>query len=95
MDEGIDIPGTELFEKKGTRSITNALAAYDAVKDKLSPTEFIEACDVKITALEEAFKEKFPRGEKGASKEVLTGLLLDAAALTSGAPVHMLRESKQ
>jgi len=95
VEEGMDIPGTELYEKKGTRSITNAMAAYDAIKDKVSPESFIEACDVKITELEKVFAATFPRGEKGASKSELTCRLLDASALTSGAPVQLLRESKQ
>ena len=94
MEEGIDIPGTFLAEKKGTRSITNALAAYEAVKDKMSAADFISACDVKIGALTESYRAAFPRGEKKAGEEELTERLLDAAALTSGAPVHYLREEK-
>jgi hypothetical protein len=94
VEEGIDIPGTELYEKKGTRSITNAMAAYDAIKDKVTPESFIEACDVKIGDLEKVFAATFPRGEKGASKSELMCRLLDASALTSGATVQLLRESK-
>ncbi len=92
--EGVDLPGLELTEKRGTRSITSAIAAYNAVQDRVKPEEFIEACDVKIGAIEQIFADSFPRGEKGSSKKELMNRLIDADAVTSGAPVQMLRELK-
>jgi len=92
--EGVELPGLELAERSGKREITSAVAAFEAVKDKVKPEDFIEACDVKITALEKVFADSFPRGEKGPSKKVLMGRLLDASAVSSGAPVQMLRELK-
>lgn len=92
--EGIDLPGLELTEKRGTRSITNATAAFNAISDRVKPEDFIEACDVKIGVVEKIFADSFPRGEKGSSKKELMNRLIDADAITSGAPVQMLRELK-
>jgi len=92
--EGVDIPGLELSERRGTREITNAAAAFDAIADKIKPEDFIQACDVKIGALEKIFADSFPRGEKGSSKKELMTRLIDASAVSSGAPVQMLRELK-
>lgn len=92
--EGEDIPGLELYEKSGTREITNAAAAYDAIADRVKPEDFIQACDVKITDLEKIFADSFPRGEKGKSKKELMARLTDASAISSGAPQQLLRELK-
>jgi superfamily II DNA or RNA helicase len=92
--EGTDVPGLELFERTGSREITNAAAAFSAISDKVKPEDFIQACDVKIGALEKIFAETFPRGEKGSSKKELMHRLLDASAVSTGAPVQMLRELK-
>lgn len=92
--EGVDLPGLELTEKRGVRSITNATAAFNAISDRVKPEDFIEACDVKIGAVEKIFADSFPRGEKGSSKKELMNRLIDADAITSGAPVQMLRELK-
>lgn len=93
--EGTDVPGLELTERAGTREITNAAAAFSAISDRVKPEDFIQACDVKIGALEKIFAGSFPRGEKGSSKKELMHRLLDASAISSGAPVQMLRELKQ
>ena len=93
--DGVDVPGLELTERAGDREITNAAAAFSAISDKVKPEDFIQACDVKIGALEKIFAETFPRGEKGSSKRELMNRLIDASAVSSGAPVQMLRELKQ
>ena len=95
VDEQIELPGLEVVEKRGTRSVTNAMAAFEAVADKVTAQDFIEACDVNIGALEKLFADTFPRGEKASSKRVLMARLLDADAITSGAPVKQLKEKKQ
>lgn len=93
--DGTDVPGLELAERAAPREITNAAAAFNAISDKVKPEDFIQACDVKIGALEKIFADTFPRGEKGSSKKELMHRLLDASAISSGAPVQMLRELKQ
>lgn len=92
--EGFDIPGLTLAERAGTREITNAAAAFEAVADRVKPEDFLQACDVKVGALEKIFAETFPRGGKGSSKKELMTRLIDASAISSGAPSQELRELK-
>lgn len=92
--EGFDIPGLTLAERAGSREITNAAGAFEAVADRVKPEDFIQACDVKIGALEKIFAETFPRGSKGSSKKELMTRLIDASAISSGAPSQELRELK-
>lgn len=92
--DGFDIPGLTLAERAGSREITNAAGAFEAVADRVKPEDFIQACDVKIGALEKIFAETFPRGSKGSSKKELMTRLIDASAISSGAPSQELRELK-
>lgn len=93
--DGTDVPGLELAERAGDREITNAAAAFSAISDRVKPEDFIQACEVKIGALEKIFADSFPRGEKGSSKKELMNRLHDASAVSSGVPVQLLRELKQ
>jgi superfamily II DNA or RNA helicase len=92
--EGNDLPGLELYERRGVREITDALGAYEAVKDTLTAEELLSAADLKIGALEKLWQEKQPRGSKKASLGELTMRLTEASALSSGSPTLLLREIK-
>jgi hypothetical protein len=92
--EGNDLPGLDLFERKGTREITDTVGAYEAVKDVLTAEEILSASDLKVGALEKLWQEKQPRGSKKASLGDLTNRLLQASALSSGSPTYQLREIK-
>lgn len=95
-DFGIDIPGYDLAERRGSRAITDCAAAFEAIKDRVSAEELIRggAVDFKIGELETIFAASYPRGEKGSSKTVLMDRLIDADAVSKGAPVQYLRELK-
>jgi hypothetical protein len=92
--EGQDLPGLELFERKGSREITDAVGAFEAVKDTLTAEEILSAADLKIGALEKLWQSKQPHGQKKASLGELKTRLMEASALSSGSPSYMLRESK-
>jgi superfamily II DNA or RNA helicase len=92
--EGNDLPGLELFERRGTREITDAPGAYEAVKDVLTAEELLSAADLKVGALEKLWQSKQPRGSKKASLDELMMRLTEASAISSGAPTLMLKESK-
>lgn len=95
IEDGIDIPGFRLVESSAPRKIANAALAFDAVKTEITPEEFIAASDMKIGALEDLYASKAPKGKKGAYKAKLGDILMDASALTSGAPVHKLLPEKE
>lgn len=91
---GEDLEGLELYERRGTREITDACGAYEAVKDTISAEELLSAADIKLGALEKLWQSKQPRGSKKTSLGDLTMRLMEASALTSGSPSLLLRESK-
>lgn len=94
IHDGKEIPGYELGERRGTRKITNAQAAWDVVKDKISPEEFAGCADVSLTDLEKAVAAKSPRGEKRAAKTHLEDALRDRDAIEDGAPIHYLKQNR-
>lgn len=95
MQEGVEIPGFELKERSASFSINNAQAAWEAVKDTISPEEYAGCAEVKIGALEKVFAEKAPRGQKTTSKAQLRDKLLDAGAARQEGVVHFLKRIKQ
>jgi len=94
LEEGVEIPGFDLCERASAFSITDAAAAWAAVKDKVSPEEYATCVDVKIGDLEKVFASKFGRGEKGAAKAKLRDLLTDMDAAKSEGVVHFLKRQK-
>ena len=94
IEEGVDIPGWDLAERKGSREITNAKLAYEAVKDRIPADVLLEAAALKIGALEDLWKETFDRGDKKKSLVELMDRLTDHSAVSSGAPTTYFRELK-
>ncbi len=94
MEEGIEVPGFKLVIAKGKRSITNAPAAYEAIKDIVTPDEFIKASSVQIGKLEDIFASKAPKGKKAAYVAELADRLTDANAVSEGSAVPKLVPDK-
>lgn len=90
---GVDIPGFDLAERRGKREITSAVAAFEAVKERVPAETLLEAAKLSIGALEDLWAQTFPRGQKSGSKQLLMEALIDADAVSSGAPVQFLRET--
>lgn len=95
MLNGVDIPGYELREKKAARSVDDAMAAYAVVREVIDRDEFLAACSISLPALEKAWCEKAPRGQKGKAKEELISKLIEVGALKQGAPSHYLGRVKK
>lgn len=65
MEDGIQIPGFEIKERRGRRSITSALAAFGAVKDMVDVEDFLEGIEkFPVGKLEKLVSDKTPRGKK-------------------------------
>jgi hypothetical protein len=65
IEEGIEVPGYEIKERKGRRSITSALAAYGAIKDDVPVEDFLEGIDkFPVGKLEKLVSDMTPRGQK-------------------------------
>ena len=74
---GVEIPGHELRTRSGTRKITDPLAAWLAVQERVTADQFIGCCDVSLSQLETIFAEAAPRGGKAKAKQELSEALAD------------------
>jgi hypothetical protein len=70
---GSDIPGYVLTERSGAREIIDTQAAF--VRSELSPEQFITACDIKLTKLEELYQSAHPDLKKAQAKRELASKL--------------------
>ena len=65
IEEGEEIPGYEIKERKGRRSITSALAAYGVIKDEVPVEDFLEGIEkFPVGKLEKLVSDMAPRGKK-------------------------------
>lgn len=94
LKDGVEIPGWELAERNMPFKVTDAQAAWEVVKDRISPEAFAACAEVKIGDLEKAIARTAPRGEMGRSKEQLRDALVDANAAKSEGTYHYLKKSK-
>lgn len=94
MTSGIELPGFTLRERKGTRAITDAQAAWESVENILSPNEYAACADVSLPMLEKAVAAKAPRGKKEAAKQQLEDQLRDRGAIKDGSLVHYLQQNR-
>ena len=96
LEEGWELPGYRLQERKTPRAITSALQAYNAVKDTVSIIDFLASCSkVSMPDLEKNFAEAIPRGKKGQAKQELADRLTDAGCLKQEGVIHVLKQEKK
>lgn len=81
---GQEIPGHELRTRAGTRKITDPLTAWLAVKDRMTPDQFIRCTDVSLPKLETTFADTAPRGGKAKAKQELCEALADLGIVETG-----------
>lgn len=93
--EGGEIPGYELKTRSGKKEIVDATAAYDIIKDKLSPEEFSNCATVSWTKLEKVWADKHPRGQKQQAKQALEDILTEAGLIKGGGEVPYLAKTKE
>jgi hypothetical protein len=92
--EGIEIPGWELSEKSSPFKIVDAQAAWEVVKNKITPEAFAACAEVKIGDLEKAFSKTAERGQMGKAKTELRDALIDANAARVDGTIQYLKKSK-
>jgi hypothetical protein len=100
LEEGIDIPGFNRFERSLPRSVTSVLGTWQAVQnsfgDKITLEDFLANCgSVSIPKLEDMLAEKAKHGEKGKIREEFMDELRGADVLNEGGKIFYLRESKK
>ena len=94
LEEGIEIPGFELAERKLPFKITDAQATWEVVKDRISPEAFAACADISIGELEKAIARTAPRGEMKRAKDNLRDALVDADAARSEGTYQYLKKQK-
>ena len=91
---GHEIPGHELRTRAGIRKITDSLAAWAAVRDRMTPDQFIGCTDVSISKLENTFAEAAPRGGKTKAKQEFSEALADLGIVESSKESFYLAKTK-
>jgi hypothetical protein len=74
--------------------VTDAQAAWEVVKDKITAEAFAACAEVKIGDLEKAIARTAPRGEMKRAKDNLRDALVDADAARSEGSYHYLKKQK-
>ena len=92
---GVEIPGHELRARSGTRRITDPLAAWAVVRDRVAPDQFIACCDVSLPKLEETVAESAPRGGKTKAKQSLCESLIEVGAYEAGGETNYLARTRK
>jgi hypothetical protein len=94
LQEGIEIPGWELAEKSAPFKVTDAQAAWEVVKDRITPEAFAACAEVKIGELEKAIARTAKRGEMAKAKDALRDALTDANAAKVDGVIYYLKKAK-
>lgn len=95
LEDGQEVTGYRLDQRRTPRSIDNALVGYDAVKDLVSVEEYLLACPrVSLAELEKFVAERAPRGHKAEAKQHLEDVLKQSGALREEGVIHLLKPIK-
>lgn len=93
---GVEIPGTSLVSKAGSKSILDPSAAHRVAEEHgLNHDEFMTAVEVSAAKLLKVAESKAPRGKKKMAAQELEDALRDAGALHIGAETFYLRRVKK
>jgi hypothetical protein len=95
IEQGVEIPGYELAYRAGRKTITNGLAAWEVVKERLDFEEFAAACSPSLPSLREAYTAKSKPRQKAKDVRELEAALEDLDALSSGGDSPYLKKQKQ
>lgn len=92
LEEGQEIAGYKLDQRRTPRTIDNPLLGYDAIKELVSVEEFLLSCTrVSVPQLEKFVSERAPKGKKAEAKQHLEDLLRTNGALRDEGVIHLLK----
>ena len=92
LEEGAEISGYYLDQRRTSRVVDNPLLGFDAVKELVSVEEYLLSCTrVSVPQLEKFVAEKAPRGKKAEAKQHLEDLLRGSGALREEGTIHVLK----
>jgi len=92
---GQEIPGFEMRQRTGRKTINNALLTYQIVsKEGVTQQQFLSAVDVSAKRLADAVGETAAKGQKSKRVAEIEGKLRDAGVLEVGQEVFYLTKTK-
>ena len=92
LEDGAEIPGYKLDQRRTPRAVDNPLLGYDAVKEMVSVEEYLLSCTrVSVPTLEKFVAERAPKGKKAEAKQHLEDLLRGSGALRDEGVIHLLK----
>ena len=95
IEDGIEVPGYEVRERKGRRSITSALAAYGVIKDEVAVEDFLEGIEkFPVGKLEKLVSDMTPRGKKKERVAEVMSELYTLGVIEQGKDSQYLSEVK-
>ena len=95
IEDGEEIPGYEVRERKGRRSITSALAAYGAIKDEVAVEDFLDGIDkFPVGKMEKLVSDMTPRGQKKERVAEVMSELHNLGVIETGKDSQYLSEVK-
>jgi hypothetical protein len=95
LEEGAEVSGYKLDQRRTPRAVDNPLVGYEAIKDLVSIEEYLLACSrVSIPELEKFVAERAPRGHKAEAKQHLEDVLRQSGAPRAEGVVHLLKPIK-
>jgi hypothetical protein len=96
LEEGAEITGYRLDQRKTPRTIESPLLGFAAVSDMMSFEEFLGACTrVSVVGLERIVADKADKGQKANAKHALEDRLRDKGALKEEGVIHLLKAIRQ
>ena len=95
IEDGEEIPGYEIKERKGRRSITSALAAYGVIKDDVQVEDFLDGIDkFPVGKMEKLVSDMTPRGQKKERVAEVMAELYKLGVIETGKDSQYLSEVK-
>ena len=96
LEEGQEITGYRLDQRKTPRTIESPLLGFAALSDMMTFEEFLSACTrVSVVELEKIVAEKAEKGQKAHAKHALEDRLRDKGALKEEGVIHLLKAIRQ
>lgn len=95
FEEGQEIEGFSKIKVKGKTSVISTLGAFNALKDKMSPEDFMSCCTLDMGKAEKFFSDSAAKGGKTAAIEAMKDTLTDAGLLVQGEGSFQLRVKRK
>lgn len=96
LEDGAEVQGYKVDQRRTPRAIDNPLLGYDAIKDLVSIEEYLLSCTrVSVPQLEKFVAERAPKGKKAEAKQHLEDVLRGNGVLKDEGVIHLLKPIRE